>query len=278
MTCERARELFVEGLYGELSPDLQHEFSAHVDACPSCAPELQKLKQTLSIMSQRRVAEPGEGFGGALWNKINARLGEEGSESQGPIPAGRILGPGKKIALRPPLMPAWAYGIAATILLAVGIYLGRTYFSTPRSEGGQRSTPLALVPAPESEDSTTREAVAYLQRSKNLLIGLTNLDEEHRTSLDLRHNQEVSRQLIEQGSILTVSLNKPSQQQIRQLILDLEVILLQLANIEVKPGVRAIEMVQNGLDQKSILLKINLEEMRSMARKSPGEQTKKTTL
>jgi hypothetical protein len=276
MTCDHAREFFTEGLYGELSPELQKELTGHIASCASCSREYQALKETLAIMDGRRIPEPREAFEAGLWNRINAQLGtrETGARATGD----RAPIPGRKVATRPAAMPAWAYGIAATILLAVGFYLGKTYFGTHQPEIVQRSSPPALAPLPESEDSATSQAVAYLQRSKNLLIGLANLDAEHRATIDLKHNQEVSRELIEQADVLTVSLNKPSQQQVRQLIMDLEVILVQLANIEVKPGVPAIEMVQKGIDQKSILLKINLEEMRSMARRSPGEQRKKTTL
>jgi hypothetical protein len=276
MTCEHAKELFVEGLYGELTPELQQEFTSHISTCASCSSEYQTLRETLAIMNKREAAEPAEEFQARLWNRISERIGEPVAGES--APPRRIIRAERKFSMRPAAMPAWAYGIAATILLAVGFYLGKTYFGSHPQEIVQQSNPPGIMPVPESEDTTTAQAVAYLQRSKNLLIGLANLDAEHRATLDLRHNQEVSRQLIEQAGVLTVSLNKPSQQQVRQLIMDLEVILLQLANIEVKPGVPAIEMVQKGIDQKSILLKINLEEMRSMERKSPGEQTKKTTL
>lgn len=272
MTCDRSRELFAEALYDELAPDLQAEFAAHLASCATCSPEFQELKHTLAIMDQRKREEPGPGFQETLWNKISPRLGAEVQEARA------RLTPAGKPAMRWGSVPAWAYGIAASILLVFGIYLGRTYFG--RTEPGSVATENRpfVTPAPQGEDSITAQAVAYLERSKNLLIGLANLDAEHRASLDLSRNQEVSRELIEQASTLTVSLNKPGQQQIRQLIMDLEVILLQLTNIEVRPGVLAIEMLQGGIDQKSILLKINLEEMRSMARRPSSEQKKKTTL
>ena len=276
MTCDRARELFVEELYGDLSPELRNELTGHIASCAACSKEFQALKETLAIMDKRRVPEPREAFEAGPWKRISSELGETKAGTRATGDKAPI--PGRKFAGRPAAIPAWAYGIAATILLAVGFYMGKTYFGAPRPEIVQQVNPPALLPLPESEDSASARAVAYLQRSKNLLIGLANLDVEHRASLDLKHNQEVSRQLIEQADVLTVSLNKPSQQQVRQLIMDLEVILVQLANIEVKPGVPAIEMMQKGIDQRSILLKINLEEMRSMARRSPGEQPKKTTL
>jgi len=49
---------------------------------------------------------------------------------------------------------------------------------------------------------------------------------------------------------------------LRLLVSDLEVILLQIANLESEHNLSTIEMVQSGVDRRGILLKINLEEMR----------------
>ncbi|HYQ87103.1 MAG TPA: zf-HC2 domain-containing protein [Bacteroidota bacterium] len=272
MTCERSRELFPEALYSELAPGLQNEFAAHLASCPSCRTEFEALQATLQIMNQRIQPQPNRDFLESYWDRLNARFPADDKKSRPAVASGASY-PG-----RPARVPAWAYGIAAVLLMAVGVYLGRTYFGGP-PPGVPRNDEhlLSTGPTPD-EDSTSDQAVAYLERSKNLLIGLTNLDEEHRSSLDLSRNQEVSRELIQQANVLTVALNRPDQQQMRRLIQDLEVILLQLANIDVKPGVPAIELVQKGVDQRSILLKINLEEMRAIARRSPPNQSKKTNL
>ncbi len=271
MTHDQIREHLVEALYGELSPDVRREFDAHLDTCGACAEEFETMRATRVMMDQRKREEPGSDFRGNLWKNLSNELR-----------LGDITPPSNVTPIRMPVraarVPAWAYGIAATILLAVGAYLGRTYFG--KGDAGIVQSPgvSALAPVSVPEDSVTAQAVAYLERSKNLLLGLANIDEEHRLSLDMSHKQEISRQLVEQASVLTVSLNRPNQQQIRELINDLEVILLQLANVEVKPGVPAIEMVQKGIDQKSILLKINLEEMRAMANRAPAPQKPKTSL
>ncbi|TLY28819.1 MAG: hypothetical protein E6K56_09350 [Ignavibacteria bacterium] len=272
MTCERSRELFPEALYSELAPDLQNEFREHLASCLSCRTEFEELKATLQFMNRRSRPQPGRDFLESFWDRLSARL-PAGEKIARPVVSG-----GASYRTRPARVPAWAYGIAAVLLIAVGVYLGRTFFGGPTPGVPRNDEQLLSAGAMPQEDSTSAKAVAYLERSKNLLIGLTNLDEEHRSSLDLSRNQEVSRELIQQANVLTVALNRPDQQQMRRLIQDLEVILLQLANIDVKPGVPAIELVQKGVDQRSILLKINLEEMRAIARRTPPNQPKKTNL
>ena len=49
---------------------------------------------------------------------------------------------------------------------------------------------------------------------------------------------------------------------LRALIDDLEVILLQIANLEAEHDVPAIELVRSGVDRRGILLKIQVEQMR----------------
>jgi hypothetical protein len=152
------------------------------------------------------------------------------------------------------------------LLVAVGVYLGKMYFSQQQLQQTGHEAEVSTRPSTSREDSTTMQGLAYLERTKNLLMGVANLDEEQHATVDLSRQQEASRELIHQANYLKVALNRPDQQAIRQLILDLEVILLQLSNIEVRAGVPAIELVKKGVNQKFILFKINIEEMRNATR------------
>ncbi len=248
--CEITRSRFADALYGELDPEAQKKFTQHLESCSSCAGEFSKLQQTLSIMDERVRIEPETSDSERFWETLRPKLEPERQPTLIFRPAFRV--------------PAWSYAVAAVLLVAVGIFIGRRYSSVTEPAAPAASVATSTVPAAVS-DSTTRQALAYLERSRNLLLGVTNLDEQSAGSFDLASSRQASRKLIEQGNVLTVALNRPSQQLMRQLVQDLQIILLQLANIEVRPGVPAIELVKKGVDQKSILLKINLEEMRAMA-------------
>ncbi len=246
--CEVTRSRFVDALYGELDLKAQQEFAKHIETCRACNDEFTKLRQTLSVMDERVRIEPEESSR-AFWDTLQPKL-----EQRHPA-----------IILRPQFrVPAWSYAVAAVLLIAIGIYIGRRSGSVTEPPPSSGSVATSSTPG-TAPDSTTAQALAYLERSRNLLLGVTNLDEQAAGSIDLATSRQASRKLIEQGNVLTVALNKPNQQLMRQLVEDLQIILLQLANIEVKPGVPAIELVKKGVDQKSILLKINLEEMRAMA-------------
>lgn len=275
MTCDQSRELFVEALYDELATDVRHQFDEHLVSCQECSAMYREMETTLRILNRRPRTEPGQSFMQNFWERLKPQISAEISDGEKVSP--RLIRARPAFLWGPARLPSWAYGIAAMLLIAVGIYLGRTAFNRVEPARPEPGANNAAITTPVSaNDSTSAEALAYLERSKNLLIGIANLHAEQHSSLDLSRQQTVSRQLLAQANILKVSLNKPDQQQLRQLIFDLEVVLLQLANIEVKPGVPAVELVKKGIDQKSILLKINLEQMRAVTRRTPAVLEKKT--
>ena len=265
MTCEQSKELFAQSLYHELDAPTQKALGDHLASCATCKQEYDEMQQTLSIMVKRTRIEPDETEWNSFWQRLNRTIEEERQH----------VGSPHLTRWRPASMPAWAYGIAAMLLVAIGMYAGRTFFNdrpVTNIQPSEQPTANVTVPSASTLDSTAQETLAYLERSRNLLIGLTNIDETHQATIDLRGHQKISRQLVDQGSILAVSLNKPDQQRTRQLIEDLQIILMQLANTELTPGVPVVELVKKGVSEKSILLKINLEAMRATEHQ-PSKET-----
>ncbi|MBI3189354.1 MAG: zf-HC2 domain-containing protein [Ignavibacteriales bacterium] len=282
--CEQYQELFIEALYNELSSDNKVEFQKHVDTCVECSTSYRKLEATLNVMNQRERVEPDETYWKNYWNKLNASLEKETetkSEKRNVLP------------LRFTWQPAWSYGIAATLLLAVGLYLGKILFNNePSTDNSQLTTANnkqqdidssnayknSEAQTANHEPSTVNrqptiqltrsdidaQAHTYLERSKVMLLGLINTNND--VSPSLSRQKKISRTLLHQAADLKPRLVEPDQQRIKQLIDELEVILLQLANFEEQSDLPAIELVKKGVDEKAILLKINMEEMRAMGR------------
>jgi len=272
MTHKECRECFVDALYGKLSSQDKEAFEAHLGVCDDCSGEFREMEETLRVMTLHKREEPTEQEWSGYWDRLSQKLEREGKKQRAGI--FRLI----PESMRIPSAPAWIYGAAAVLLIAIGFILGRVYFAAPH-EGSQN---LAKEQGAQemhavSEDSVSRLAYAYLQRSKNLLIGVINSDGSPGTALDYSQEQKVSRDLLEKGHVLEVALGENDQQHLLRLIKDLEVILLQLANTEIRPGVPVVELVKNGVDQKSILLKINLLEMERDAHRHQLQPTKKSS-
>ena len=299
MTCDESRERFVDALFGTRDNELE----GHLATCAACTAEFAALKETLALMRTReKIGGPDEGF----WERLAPKLGSPpvGLDGHG----SRFMA--RTPAWRPAALPAWAYGIAAVLLLSAGIYLGRRYFAPPAATESPVTATREPAPGagsiaeqPHGAGTTARNeennaanavgsqagrlahgsprraapsdtldarALAYLDKTKNLLLGVVNAEEEQ--PAQLARTQEMSRKLVRQSRYLQAALTEPDQQQMKRLILELEVILLQLANVETAPGTPAVELVRQGVDKKSILLKINLEEMRAAASRSKQER------
>jgi hypothetical protein len=53
-------------------------------------------------------------------------------------------------------------------------------------------------------------------------------------------------------------LKGPGQRRLRELVADLETVLLQIANLESGNDLEAVEFVKQGVENRGLLLKINL--------------------
>lgn len=270
MNCKQCQEKIVEALYDELAQESRQEFDSHIASCEKCAFQFKRMQETLNTMHCRIRIEPDDALLEAQWESLQRKIESEQSQfKQIPLE--------KKFILHPTRIPAWAYGLAAMFLIIVGIYIGRTLWTT-KTASDQSNAHLTVLPKATKHDSSTAQALAYLGRSKTLLLGVMNADDNDYSDITLSKQQQISRQLVQQASYLINALDKPEQQQLKQLIHDLEIILMQLANIEVQPGVPAVEMVKRGVDQKSILFKINVEEIRSAVRETTSDKTENNKL
>ncbi len=269
--CSACKDRMIEALYGELGPAEREVFDEHLRACRDCASEYSLLGATLRVMDRRHRPDPGREFWDGYWDKLEARL------------AADRPGVGDRISSRLRLggflaaIPRWAYqAAAAAALVAAGFIVGHN-LQTPRTPGPSRPLELssaAAIPASNLTDPAAR-AENYLERSKVLLLGLVNYDPKTQDAyaLDFSRTKERSRELAGQAVNIQSSLTDPRQQRLRDLVADLQVILLQIANLGVGQDLEGVELVKQGVDQKGIFLRIDLTRMARTAKAAKGTES-----
>ena len=276
--CRRYRKIFVEILYNGLGPAQRLEFETHLEECPRCQEAHARFASTLGIMDQRRRPEPGKAFWASYLERLTKRMDKESRSVREPVVARH-----RTYGFR--IRPIWAVPIAAAACLILGIWLGKYAFhgsaADRRADMEPRTGSLAESSTADSGimASLRTRTDEYFERSKVLLLGIVNFDAEAEdpNALNLPRKREISRDLVrEAGSLKEEWSSVNSDKKLVELISDLEVILLQIANLESNHDLPAVEIVKSGVDRRGILLKINIEAMRRSNADDPRRTPKES--
>lgn len=260
LSCKACEHRMVEALFGEIDPEAIVQLERHLASCDACRETFTSMKATLqwtAMAEEEAVPEPHwPAFRERLRNRIHER---ETGQSRAPlIPSWEW---GKTVRLPGPV---WGRQLAlAVVLVLIGAFIGRN--SVPEHDDGIASS--ASTNEGSTEISPTQLALRtqrYLDRSNVLLLGLVNFDvgNDDLRALNFAHKQTIAGDLVAEAGAIKTALDARREVQLRMLIEELEKVLLQIANLEVQDDLPGIEMIQQGVDHRALLLKINLETMK----------------
>lgn len=249
---KKFKRLIEPALYGELMDADREFFQTHMHSCTECAAEYSALAETLGAVRERQRTEPDQQFMDSFWMTLEPKLQPE----QRPL-SSRL----NKILASFAVQPSWSYRIAgAAAILIVGIVIGH-YFEKETVVTSQKI--IAAQHDSLADQQATIQALQYIERSKLLLMGLTNYTggEDDIETLNLPYQKKISKELIVQAAELKQILRGSSNQEIRKLVSDIELVLMQVANLDSKVGLSGVEVIKDGVKAKGIILKIYIQEM-----------------
>jgi hypothetical protein len=146
-------------------------------------------------------------------------------------------------------------------LLVAGVLVGHYWW--PQSE-----TPQFTSSPPAQVQPVQARAEQWLERSKILLIGVVNEDVADPAQSDFSQERQFSRSLVAEARALRREIDPAANRQLLQLMSQLELILLQIANLEVEHDLSAVDLVRDGIARDGLLLKINIAEMAQQEQRS----------
>lgn len=263
--CRQIQTIMIDALYGELNTAERERFRTHLAGCPVCAEHYAELQFTLTLMDRREYPAPDPGYWLQYDEQLEQRLSREGAPA---------LSPGDfwwNLRGRLHWKSRWGCRIAAAVaLVLLGIILGRTYWAPP--------APVTTGPAPGTipaqNAAVIRQTLDYLEGAKRVLMGLVNMDPEQEADFmqNFSVQQDVSQSLVKEAGVLQKKLASPQQEQLRDLVSELEMILRQIANLDEQYDVDEIRIIRMGVRQKFLLFKINVEEMNAEPRDTTLQQ------
>lgn len=279
--CTSREHQIVDALFGDLDAVGLNDLQQHLETCAGCTASYQQMQETLAITSQLSEPEMSDVYWETYYERLEERMA---SESDRPVLQNRwaqfvnwlerALVPNPDV-LRSLLQPALRWSTALALVL-VGVFIGRQWGGDDIPVEG----PIAVATDPMlTTVQLSEQTHQYLDQSKVLLLGLVNFDvgEDDPAFINLAQQQKVAGELVQQAAFLKEELNENREQQLSALVEELELILLQIANLEIQQDVPSIELIQRGVDRGSLLLKINLEKMKLSEQEMASPQQEETS-
>jgi hypothetical protein len=253
--CRHWQKRIPEAIYGELDLKTRESMERHLAACEGCAGLYHKMATAVRKMEARPAPDRPPEYWNAYWDRLEARMAHDATAAR---------------PRRAPAVRAWAYGTAGAILfLSLGIFIGRTFLRIRPElppQAGTASTGAAPAGQPRLETGAGTAPLAvrasrYLKRSRVLLLAIVNSDpkDEDLLKLNLPLRKKASEELLLEAAALKKGLGS-SDRRLERLIADLEMILLQIANLTPDSDETDIEIIKAGVEGRDILFKINLNE------------------
>lgn len=301
-TCGRYHGWMMEALYNEMDDARRVEFDAHVRNCADCTALFSEMQGTADLMSRRRRPDPGPEFWDGFWRRLEQRVAREDSVvvDASRFARRRSLGSwGYRVAAVVAVLAAGVW-IGRTVLApppasdqpqvametARGDSIVRAPLDTgrdgvePRAETNdevivqRERTPAAIDAVPgEGNDATMpeqpaqgdvvlassdHEAQRYIERSQMLLLAVLNSDPADSSGFDAQKQR--AGELVRVAS----SVREASQdRRVQELVAQLAMILREIAHLEQSSDVDAVELIRSRVDREGVLLRINMEQMRS---------------
>ncbi|UCH94174.1 MAG: zf-HC2 domain-containing protein [Candidatus Aminicenantes bacterium] len=267
--CKQSKDLFDEALCKELNKEQKLFLENHLRECPKCRSEFQEANAMLNFMKKRVRQEPEPAFWDGYWERLRDRMEKENLVHARSEKKRKTFFQFFQFLN---FSPRWVVqAAAAVVLVVIGIFIGREIFppSSTAGPGKQIDQPPVFTSRFEPGTELFQRTHNFIERSKVILLAMVNFDPKTEDAyvLNLPYQQRISRELVQQASGLKNQLSNLQQRQLRELITDLEVILLQVANLESGSDISAIELVKNGVKIRGVLFKIQLTDIRQSINK-----------
>lgn len=243
--------LLYEYICGVLDMNERKIVEDHLATCQQCASDAQALRTLITVLNQN-LRKPSDERSPEFWNDFylnvreRIRLEKQTTKELSPTLWERL----EEFFIIPQRRVVALSGMIVVILLAVALL---------KRDGllKQESTVELITEQPAQVDTVAERMSKYFRRSRNLLVGLTNMETNEDQLLDFSMERNTSRQLVQEARYLK---NQPMDMRSARLIDDLEKILIELANLETENDLPNVDLVRSGIHQGNLLFKIRMAE------------------
>jgi hypothetical protein len=274
INCKNFKGIVVDALYNfdQLSEEDKGLFHAHLATCPACAGEYEEMAAVLGMMDQRQRPEMGEEF----WNSYMLRLQEKLKEAEDKEKKKIWLWPKKwweNFSFDIQRLRWVLYPAAALLLVVLGIAIGR-YLYPPSVPGKGDEVISSELPM---ERKISPAVADHFENLRPMLIDYANYTAEENETSDeelVTVDKKTMKKLVLQNYLLKKIAVRENDLSLKELLVDLEMILLEISNIEPnRERNETIRRVRDILDRSDILFKMKVYNKHKNNRKTLGTST-----
>ena len=224
----------------------RQNLGAHVEDCPECRAELERIDAVLAALNAIPVPEPGEDYGRRVWQQISPRLPEHRAHWWDFLrvdAANRWFAPQR-----------WAAAGAIAALVLAAFVAGR--FSKP----GPTPAPMAADNAQVRERVLLMAVGEHLGRSEMILVELANAAPAgaHQKHVSIAGEQRRAEDLLEENRLYRQTALEQGDAALAGVLDELERVLLDVAHSPQEVSNAQLETIRQRIESRGILFKVRV--------------------
>lgn len=243
LSCEYCQQLIADALYDALDVLQTQSLESHLAVCDSCRLQYAEVRDAIDALQEQEV-------GGGLYDDIPERvelddLWDRLQPGLNSIDAERYRALPRRHTQRSIVI---ALALAASLALLVAIL--------PLVSNNEMEAPAATASALISP-----ELMEYLTRAEVMLLLVANAETQSVSAVPIR--QTFARDMAQEANVLNANMQNNLNSGQSRLLQDIEFLLLQIANLDNTNMEQGVQLLQQYLEENSVLFKIRLLEMRN---------------
>lgn len=243
LSCDSCQQIIADALYDALDATQQQLLQAHLEKCNKCRQQYAEISDAVGALHAQGIGSgiyddiPERVELDALWDALQPELNKIDAERYRAIPKQRnqrVIG----IAL----------ALAASLALLIAIL--------PLISNNK-----VIAPPATASTLISPELMDYLTRAEVMLLLVANAETQSVSAVPIR--QTFARDMALEANILNANMQNNLNSGQSRLLQDIEFLLLQIANLDSTNMEQGVQLLQQYLEENSVLFKIRLLEMRN---------------
>jgi len=243
LSCDRCQELIADALYDALDANQQLSLQNHLEKCTDCRQLHTEMREATHALHAQGIRSglhddiPERVALDAMWENLQPELNRIDAERYRALPRQRYQ-----------RMIGISVAIAASLALVIAIL--------PLLSSND-----VAAPQPVASALISPELMEYLTRAEVMLLLVANAETQNVSAVPIRPT--FARDLALEANVLNTNMQRTINSGQSQLLQDIEFLLMQIANLDSTNMEQGVQLLQQYLEENSVLFKIRLLEMRA---------------